>query len=116
MASNASIAPDKILKEATATLTQRGTDYDGKGYQGGERSMAQTVEIFKAITGITLSELDGWRFLLALKLARSTTGKPKLDTYVDLAGYSALLGECALASRIEAVEPTREPSRITSAT
>ena len=101
MANNPASAPDKILDDAAQTLRDRGVEYDGKGYQGGERSMDQTVEIFQAITGIKLSALDGWRFLLALKLARSTTGKPKRDSYVDLAGYAALAGECALESRID---------------
>jgi hypothetical protein len=105
MSSSPTVAPDKILDEAAKTLRARGIDYDGEGYQGGERSMAQTVEIFKAFTGVTLTELDGWRFLLCLKLARSTTGKPKLDTYVDLAGYSALTGECHLASRLDPIKP-----------
>ncbi len=91
------ISPDLILKQGAETLQARGVEYDGKGYQGGERSMAQTVEIFKAFTGIQLSELDGWRFLICLKMARSTTGKPKLDTYIDMASYAALTGECALA-------------------
>lgn len=93
--------PDKILTEATNTLRQRGADYDGKGYQGGERSMAHTVAIFKTWTGVELSEADGWRFMMCLKMARSLTGKPKLDTYVDLAGYSGLLGEAHLATRSE---------------
>ena len=101
MASNGSIAPDKILEEAKKTLIQRGVDYDGKG---GERSMKKTVEIFKAFTGIELSELDGWRFLLCLKLARSMSGKPKLDSYVDMAGYAALAGECHLATRLDPVK------------
>lgn len=113
MASNASIPPDKILNEAAAALRQRGVDYDGKGYAGGERSMEQTVAIFKAFTGIELSELDGWRFLLCLKMARSTTGKPKLDTYVDLAGYAALTGECALGTRLDPPSPA-EIAAITS--
>lgn len=110
MASNGGIAPDRILDEALKTLRQRGVDYDGKGYQGGERSMAKTCEIFKAFTGIELSELDGWRFILCLKLARSTSGKPKLDTYVDMAGYAALAGECALASRLDPVEAPPKPT------
>lgn len=89
-------APAEILEAAGAALRSRGVEYDGKGYEGGERSMQQTVEIFRAITGISLSVVDGWRFMIALKLARSTTGKPKLDTYIDLAGYSALAGEAHL--------------------
>lgn len=106
MSSTPTLPPDKILGEAVKTLQQRGTDYDGKGYQGGERSMAQTVAIFKEFTGIQLSELDGWRFLMCLKMARSTTGKPKVDTYVDLAAYAGLAGECHLGSRLE-VGPER---------
>lgn len=98
--------PHSILEQAISELKQRGTMYDGKGYQGGERSMAQTVQIFKALTGIEISELDGWRFMMCLKLARSTTGKPKLDTYADLAGYAGLAGECALESRLDSTSPT----------
>lgn len=94
-----SMPPDKILTEAASTLRQRGAEYDGKGYQGGERSMAHTVQIFNTITGRNLTEREGWLLMLSLKIARSMTGKPKLDTYVDLAGYSALLGEAALLSR-----------------
>ncbi len=100
MSSTPTVAPDRILNEAAKTLVQRGVDYDGKGYQGGERSMAHTVEIFKAWTGIQLSELDGWRFMQCLKMARGMTGKPKLDNYIDRAGYAALEGECHLANRM----------------
>jgi uncharacterized protein DUF6378 len=108
MSSNGGIAPDKILNEASQILRNRGVEYDGKGYAGGERSMEHTVQLFETWTGIKLSETDGWRFMLCLKMARSLTGKPKLDTYVDLAGYAALLGECALASRLQPVEPEQK--------
>lgn len=94
-------APHDILKEAMNALRQRGVDYDGRGYDGGERSMEHTVLIFNAITGRNLTEREGWTLMLCLKIARSLTGKPKLDTFVDMAGYVALLGETALASRIE---------------
>jgi hypothetical protein len=107
MATNKATAPDGILSEAADILKQRGVDYDGKGYQGGERSMEQTVKLFEVLTGNKLSELDGWRFLICLKLARSTTGKPKRDSYVDLAGYTGLAGECALESRIDRPENTQ---------
>ncbi len=107
MATNNATAPDGILTEAAEILKQRGIDYDGKGYQGGERSMEQTVKLFEVLTGKKLSELDGWRFLICLKLARSTTGKPKRDSYVDLAGYTGLAGECALESRLNTLEPPK---------
>lgn len=107
MANNPATAPDKILTDAADILRQRGVEYDGKGYQGGERSMEQTVQLFEVLTGNKISTLDGWRFLMCLKLARSTTGKPKRDSYVDLAGYAALAGECALESRLD---PPETPS------
>lgn len=105
MPTNKATDPRGILNEAADTLKARGVEYDGKGYEGGERSMEQTVKLFEVLTGNKLTELDGWRFILCLKLARSTTGKPKRDSYVDLAGYAALAGECALESRLDPVEP-----------
>lgn len=110
MASNP-LAPDQILKQAANTLQQRGVDYDGKGYQGGERSMAHTVEIFNVITGLSLTEEQGWLFMVSLKMARSMVGKPKLDTHVDFAAYSALRAECQLSQRVVPIVP--EASAIT---
>lgn len=93
--------PEKILGEATKTLAQRGVDYDAPK---GERSMEHAVAIFNTITGNKLTESEGWTFMLAVKLARAQRGKPKTDTYVDLAGYAALLGECDLMGRLTEVE------------
>lgn len=90
--------PERILKEAGLTLAQRGIERD---MPQGERSMAQAVEIFKAITGVELTERQGWTFMVALKLARSTRGKPNPDHFIDLAGYAALLGESALEGRFD---------------
>jgi hypothetical protein len=104
VASSPSIPPDKILTESLNAVRQRGIDYDPKGFAGGERSMAKTVEIFKAWTGIELTELEGWRFMQCMKMARSLAGKPKLDTYVDRAAFAALEGECALGSRLDPVQ------------
>lgn len=89
--------PEKILGEATKTLSQRGVDYDAPQ---GERSMEHAVAIFNTITGNKLTESEGWTFMLAVKLARAQRGKPKTDTYVDLAGYAALLAECDLLGRL----------------
>jgi hypothetical protein len=109
MPPRAPIPAPELLKEATGMLAQRGVDYDSKG---GERSMAHAVSIFNTITkrymegpGEALTELEGWIFMMALKQARMMQGKPKRDTYVDLAAYTALAGECALTLNLE-VEPT----------
>jgi hypothetical protein len=59
----------------------------------GERSMQKAVEIYKAWTGIVLSEDDGWRFMICLKQAREIQGEIHIDDYVDLSSYPSLLGE-----------------------
>lgn len=98
--------PDKILNDAIKTLSQRGIDYDAPR---GERSMAHATAIFNTITGNTLTESEGWTFMLAVKLARAQRGKPKRDTYVDLAGYAGLLGECDLEGRLGEVTDESNP-------
>ncbi len=79
-----------ILQEATECLTSRAVERD-KGTS--ERSMKAAVESFNALTGHRLTEVDGWNFMLVLKLARSYGGCFKLDDYVDAAAYAALAGE-----------------------
>lgn len=94
---------NKIITEAQNALN-RGVTRDTPS---GERSMAHAVKIFEAVTGIELTETQGWTFMLALKQARMMRGKPHPDNYIDLAGYAALLGEAALESRV-----TDEPRAI----
>ncbi len=79
-----------ILQEATECLTDRAIERDR---EGGERSMRAAVEAFNALTGHKLTEVDGWSFMLVLKLARSQGGCFKLDDYIDMAAYAALAGE-----------------------
>lgn len=84
----------KILETGSETLTQRAKLRDSTST--GERSMAKAVAIFNAWQGDTgdhLTEEEGWRFMIALKQARMAGGRFHLDDYVDLASYSALLGE-----------------------
>lgn len=44
---------------------------------------------------ITLEAEDVAHLNILQKMARTMTGQKKFDTYVDMAGYSALAGECA---------------------
>ena len=81
---------------AANTLDDRASERDTPE---GERSMKRCVDIYKAWTGIDLTEEQGWQFMTALKMARSVQGKPKDDDYIDRAGYAALEGECALRDR-----------------
>lgn len=82
-----------ILDAASQHLQTRGKLRDKPE---GERSMLATVTAFNALTGHTLSERDGWLFMVTVKAARACatpTGIP--DDYQDGAAYFALAGESA---------------------
>jgi len=88
----ACIAASEILLAAESALKDRAALRD----QDRERSMKRTVEIFNAISHLRLTELDGWMFMVALKIGRSCQGVHHPDDFIDLAGYAALAGECVL--------------------
>lgn len=85
---------DSILATSIETLSDRAIERDKK--DTGERSMADTVKTFNALTGLSLTEAQGWQFMIILKLVRGQQGNVRRDDYVDLASYSALLGECKI--------------------
>lgn len=91
-------APD-ILTRAADEMRARGKQRDTPE---GERSMARTVASFNALTGLSLTEAQGWVFMCCLKLARGTSNSTVLDDTVDLAAYAALWGECT-SPRVEQV-------------
>lgn len=61
----------------------------------GERSMKRCVEAFNALEGVSITEAQGWRFMVLLKYARSVNGVFTADDYEDMAAYAGLAGECA---------------------
>ena len=82
------------LTEAEATLNQRGQQYDQSQQQ--ERSMAKIVATFNSISGLSLTEYQGWLFMICLKLIRLNTNPDIFheDSAIDLIAYSALAAEC----------------------
>jgi len=83
----------EILTRAAGHMRDRAASRD---QPAGERSMARTVAAFNALTGHTLSERDGWVFMIALKAARACSTPAGLpDDYEDGAAYFALAGESA---------------------
>ncbi len=108
------------MKSAHEHLRQAGEEMQKRsqlyGCQGGERSMAKTVAIFEAITGIKLTEEQGNKFMISLKLARSENRAYNGDNYVDGCAYFALAGEEAFnadmrkKSRKAAQAPTTKVS------
>lgn len=81
-----------ILIDAADAITERGVERD---QPTGERSMARAVRAFNAMCGTSLTEHQGWQFMVMLKMARSTGGALRLDDYTDAAAYCALAGETA---------------------
>lgn len=82
----------EFLEDAASQMKDRAVQRD---QASGERSMAQTVAAFNALTGKELSEAEGWEFMILLKMVRGRQGNFRADDYVDVAAYGALLGECS---------------------
>jgi hypothetical protein len=85
---------ESILRTAADVMAQRGKLRDN----GRERSMVRTIKAFNAVTGLSLTETQGWVFMAVFKLAREMTGHDP-DNFVDGAAYMALAGESADAPR-----------------
>jgi len=82
-----------ILKAAAGHMDDRAATYDKPE---GERSMRATVVAFEAITGVRMTEEQGWLFMVTLKAVRSQQGQFKQDNYEDGAAYFALAAESAV--------------------
>lgn len=89
---------DDILDMGKAILAQRGKQYDVNATA--ERGMSKVVAAFNALEGTQLTEVQGWRFMVLLKLMRSAQGAPHLDNYVDGQNYFALAGEAAMKESV----------------
>ena len=72
-----------ILYMAGSEMEDRSDTYDKPE---GERSMASTVAAFAAITGVTMSEQQGWQFMELLK--------------VDIVRIASLMGRRMLRWRV----------------
>lgn len=80
-----------ILVAASQAIENRAPTRD----EGDQKSIMLAVAVFAVLTGIKLTERQGWQFMACVKLARAEQGKFEPDDYVDLAGYVALIGEAA---------------------
>lgn len=61
--------------------------------------MGATVNAFHAVTGVSMTEEQGWLFMALLKAVRSQQGEYRADSYEDGAAYFALAGEAAVRDR-----------------
>ena len=86
-----------LLEAAAGHIRDRAATYDKPD---GERSMAQTVAAFNAITGRALIESEGWLFMECLKAVRDFTTKGgHADSQEDGIAYGALRAEARRAGR-----------------
>lgn len=84
------------LKTAQEAMQQRGQLRDSPT---GERSMATIVATFNALTNHTITESEGWEFMVLLKMVRGRQGQFNADDYIDGSAYFGLLGECNAKDR-----------------
>jgi hypothetical protein len=84
-------APD-VLQAGADALRDRAAQRD---QPGGERSMARAVAAFNAMYGTQLTTVQGWQFMVLLKMSRAASNPAiyRADDYVDQSAYSALAGE-----------------------
>ena len=88
-----------ILQAAAGHMRDRAATYDKPE---GERSMGATVAAFRAVSGVTMTETQGWLFMALLKAVRSQQGAYRADSFEDGAAYFALAGESAYAAHTAA--------------
>lgn len=94
-------APE-ILTRSAEIMAERAKQYDSPQ---GERSMGKAVAAFNAVTGLSLSEANGWLLMALLKMVRdNTTDKPHEDSLHDLVAYGALYGEARLSTESDWIE------------
>lgn len=82
-----------LLNKAGETISSRASERDDQGKA--ERSMEACVNAFNSLYGTSLTETQGWMFMVLLKAARARQGNHNIDDYLDGAAYFALAGECA---------------------
>ena len=83
---------NQILEQAVSEMNDRAATYDKPE---GERSMGKTVQAFSAITGVEMTEEQGWLFMVCLKMVRTQQGGYREDSFIDGAAYFGLAGEAA---------------------
>lgn len=82
---------EQLLRKAEEIMAERGKQYDSTG-QNRERSMGRIVAAFNCLYGTSMTEQQGWYFMLLVKLARQEV-KPHADSMEDAIAYAALAGE-----------------------
>lgn len=64
-----------------------------KEYGSAEDNFQKIADIWTVLKGTAFTASDVGLFMIAVKLARLSANPHHTDSYVDIAGYSALTGE-----------------------
>jgi hypothetical protein len=76
-----------FLNEAKATIEDRGLDY---GHPSD--NMQRTARLLSAYLEMPINDYQVAGIMVLVKLAR-TMESSKVDTYIDLCGYAAIMGQ-----------------------
>lgn len=88
------VTASSLLNKADRIMRDRAATYDKPE---GERSMGATVTAFNAVTGLELTEAQGWLLLALLKIVRDNQrDAPHVDSVEDFVAYASLYGEARL--------------------
>ena len=78
-----------MLLDAARTIAER-----GRVYGDAAANMAKTAQLWSAVLGVDVTPAQVALCMIQLKVARYLV-TPHTDACVDIAGYSAVLHECA---------------------
>ena len=82
---------EKVLTDAiTCVCGDREQDYGTP-----ENNFALIADLWSTYRGVTFTPVDVAMMMALLKVARIRTGRGKMDSFVDLAGYAACAAEIA---------------------
>lgn len=96
----------EFLEQGADALADRAAERDAPN---GERSMAGAVRAFNGLYSLSLTEEQGWAFMVLLKLSRASQGAFRSDDYVDAGAYCGIMGETAAKTSEENKALLKEP-------
>lgn len=73
-----------------------------------ENNFALIADLWSAYRGVTFTPVDVAMMMALLKVARIRTGRGKMDSFVDLAGYAACAAEIDEQERGRGIENLKE--------
>ena len=101
MKENTMTTAPEVLALATRTYVDRNQEYGAV-----KTSFTRIASISSTVLNKTITPHDIAIIMIALKQARITTNPQHLDSYVDLAVYSAIAAELATAPKMPQVGET----------